>query len=390
MAPIDYDFTMKNEFLDMGFLCKLLNGRSSSTSSSLPSPPAPSSIHLGSPYMQRTYSKLSSISSTRTELGSYIDSGAYGPYSQGSTGSPSTPSDVEMSSYMDARRYGSYTERSTGSPGTRSESGDSVFSPYEEEENEDETEYFQDNDNDSFCDDVLNEIMFSPSGEVDVMHQKFFEDSLFKNEFDDNQATLNLPNQPGENSNLQQQQIASSPPSVQTNTIYHFPADTKEGIIPKPTPPSNNNNDSESTNLSTSRTSKRMQQKSYSTLKTNSKQNPGKKNKRRRRKNLLKPGSQLYQFILQLLDDESKRELIRWEKPRSTGIFRIINKEQVSQLWGDARKRTMTYDSLSRGLRHYYSQGLLNAVNKKLHYQFTQKALDEWEVIRHKDLIEER
>ncbi|XP_066913699.1 ETS-related transcription factor Elf-4-like isoform X2 [Clytia hemisphaerica] len=219
---------------------------------------------------------------------------------------------------------------------------------------------------------------------------RFYQENLKQEEFDDNQATLNLPNQPGENSNLQQQQIASSPPSVQTNTIYHFPADTKEGIIPKPTPPSNNNNDSESTNLSTSRTSKRMQQKSYSTLKTNSKQNPGKKNKRRRRKNLLKPGSQLYQFILQLLDDESKRELIRWEKPRSTGIFRIINKEQVSQLWGDARKRTMTYDSLSRGLRHYYSQGLLNAVNKKLHYQFTQKALDEWEVIRHKDLIEER
>ena len=105
---------------------------------------------------------------------------------------------------------------------------------------------------------------------------------------------------------------------------------------------------------------------------------------------IVKPGSQLYQFILQLLDDESKNELIRWEKPRNAGIFKIVNKEEVAQLWGDARNRTMSYDSLSRGLRHYYSQGLLNAVNKKLHYQFTQKALDEWEVIRDKDLIEVR
>lgn len=104
----------------------------------------------------------------------------------------------------------------------------------------------------------------------------------------------------------------------------------------------------------------------------------------------MKPGSQLYQFILQLLDDESKRELIRWEKPYDGGVFRILNKEKVAKLWGDARNRKMSYDSLSRGLRHYYGQGLLNAVNKKLHYQFTKKALDEWSVIRHKELIEER
>lgn len=113
-----------------------------------------------------------------------------------------------------------------------------------------------------------------------------------------------------------------------------------------------------------------------------------KKRKRRRRSNLMKPGSQLYQFILQLLDDETKRDLIRWEKPTNNGIFRILNKEKVAKLWGEARNREMTYDSLSRGLRHYYSQGLLNAVNKKMHYQFTQKALEEWEDIRHKESIE--
>ena len=99
--------------------------------------------------------------------------------------------------------------------------------------------------------------------------------------------------------------------------------------------------------------------------------------------------------------NKSKRDIAHLERsksyscasavtPRNAGIFKTVNKEQVAQLWGDARNRTMSYDSLSRGLRHYYSQGLLNAVNKKLHYQFTQKALDEWEVIRDKDLIEVR
>lgn len=102
----------------------------------------------------------------------------------------------------------------------------------------------------------------------------------------------------------------------------------------------------------------------------------------------MKPGSQLYQFILQLLDDENKRELIRWE-PQQEGVFRIMNKDQVAKMWGDVRNRTITYDSLSRGLRHYYSQGLLEAVNKKLHYKFTQKALDEWEIIRDKESIED-
>lgn len=102
----------------------------------------------------------------------------------------------------------------------------------------------------------------------------------------------------------------------------------------------------------------------------------------------MKPGSQLYQFILQLLDDENKRDLIRWETPED-GIFRIMNKDLVAKMWGDARNKNITYDSLSRGLRHYYSQGLLQAVNKKLQYRFTQKALDEWEVIRDKDSIED-
>lgn len=111
--------------------------------------------------------------------------------------------------------------------------------------------------------------------------------------------------------------------------------------------------------------------------------------KRKIRSNLLKPGSQLYQFILQLLDDEKKREHIEWVQ-RNKGIFRIINKEEVAKMWGKVKKREMTYDSLSRGLRHYYQQGLLESVNKKLHYKFTQKALDEWEVIRDLESIDER
>lgn len=89
------------------------------------------------------------------------------------------------------------------------------------------------------------------------------------------------------------------------------------------------------------------------------------------------------------MDDEKKREHIEWVQ-RNKGIFRIINKEEVAKMWGKVKKREMTYDSLSRGLRHYYQQGLLESVNKKLHYKFTQKALDEWEVIRDLESIDER
>ena len=92
--------------------------------------------------------------------------------------------------------------------------------------------------------------------------------------------------------------------------------------------------------------------------------------------------------MLQLLDDERMKNCISWVQ-RGNGIFRITMKEEVAKMWGTFRKRDMTYDSLSRGLRHYYQQGLLKPVSKKLHYQFTTAALKEWELIRDKDSIED-
>ena len=99
-----------------------------------------------------------------------------------------------------------------------------------------------------------------------------------------------------------------------------------------------------------------------------------------------KPGSQLYQFILLLLEDAKMRKDITWVD-RHNGIFRILNKEKIAQMWGQSRNRETSYDSLSRGLRHYYQLGMLNSVSKKLHYQFTKKALKEWDLIRNQDSI---
>lgn len=87
----------------------------------------------------------------------------------------------------------------------------------------------------------------------------------------------------------------------------------------------------------------------------------------------------LHHFLFTLLEDETRRDCIRWVD-RNNGIFQIKDKERVTELWGYLRNRKMTYDSFSRGLRHYYRIGLLKPVSKKLHYQLTEKALKKWDL----------
>lgn len=93
------------------------------------------------------------------------------------------------------------------------------------------------------------------------------------------------------------------------------------------------------------------------------------------------PGSQLYQFLLKLLDHQEHENIIKWAE-KQNGIFQIVNKEKLAELWGRHKQRTMTYESLSRALRYYYKLNILKAVPNKLRYQFTASTLEEWKRIR--------
>uniref|UniRef100_A0A669C3M2 ETS transcription factor ELK3 n=9 Tax=Euacanthomorphacea TaxID=123369 RepID=A0A669C3M2_ORENI len=71
----------------------------------------------------------------------------------------------------------------------------------------------------------------------------------------------------------------------------------------------------------------------------------------------------LWQFLLQLLLDQSHKHLICWTS--TDGEFKLLKSEEVAKLWGLRKNKTnMNYDKLSRALRYYYDKtpsGLLLA-----------------------------
>lgn len=101
---------------------------------------------------------------------------------------------------------------------------------------------------------------------------------------------------------------------------------------------------------------------------------------------LVIPGTQLYQFLLKLLD-ENEVSILQWVR-KHDGLFQIIDKEKLASRWSEKKSRQMTYASLSRALRYYYGKGILKPVSNKLQYQFTTSALEEWERIRYLNKIE--
>ena len=73
----------------------------------------------------------------------------------------------------------------------------------------------------------------------------------------------------------------------------------------------------------------------------------------------------LWEFLLELLDNEECRSLITWTK-KERKEFKITQPESVAQLWGfENNRKNMSYDNLSRALRHYYEEGI---VRKVRHY----------------------
>ena len=79
----------------------------------------------------------------------------------------------------------------------------------------------------------------------------------------------------------------------------------------------------------------------------------------------------LWQFLLDLMISPDKSHMIQWT---GNGYeFRITKPEDVAMLWGARKnKPKMNYDKLSRGLRYYYSKGIMDKVpGKKLTFKYT-------------------
>ena len=63
----------------------------------------------------------------------------------------------------------------------------------------------------------------------------------------------------------------------------------------------------------------------------------------------------LWQFLLQLLLDQSHKHLICWTS--TDGEFKLLKSDEVAKLWGLRKNKTnMNYDKLSRALRYYYDK----------------------------------
>jgi hypothetical protein len=79
---------------------------------------------------------------------------------------------------------------------------------------------------------------------------------------------------------------------------------------------------------------------------------------------------QLWQFLLELLTDRHSADLIRWIG--TDGEFEFVQPDTVAKMWGSRKGYSnMTYASLSRALRNYYSTNLLSKVNTRQYmYKF--------------------
>ncbi|XP_071400042.1 ETS domain-containing protein Elk-3-like isoform X2 [Centroberyx affinis] len=78
----------------------------------------------------------------------------------------------------------------------------------------------------------------------------------------------------------------------------------------------------------------------------------------------------LWQFLLQLLLDQSHKHLICWTS--GDGEFKLLKSEEVAKLWGLRKNKTnMNYDKLSRALRYYYDKNIIRKViGQKFVYKF--------------------
>ena len=86
--------------------------------------------------------------------------------------------------------------------------------------------------------------------------------------------------------------------------------------------------------------------------------------KKRRRVNTI----YLWEFLLDLLANDDLRTIICWSR-REFKEFKLKRPEEVSRRWGLVkRKKGMNYEKLSRALRFYYGQGIIQKVGMVAKY----------------------
>ncbi|XP_041366538.1 ETS-related transcription factor Elf-3-like [Gigantopelta aegis] len=93
----------------------------------------------------------------------------------------------------------------------------------------------------------------------------------------------------------------------------------------------------------------------------------------------------LWEFIYEaLMNPLYNPQFLRWENQRE-GVFRFVQSEAVAQLWGSLKSNdNMTYEKLSRAMRHYYKRGILERVEgRRLVYKFSLKAMERVREKRH-------
>ncbi|XP_020653291.1 ETS domain-containing protein Elk-1 [Pogona vitticeps] len=85
---------------------------------------------------------------------------------------------------------------------------------------------------------------------------------------------------------------------------------------------------------------------------------------------VMDPSVTLWQFLLQLLEQQSNGHLIAWTS--NDGEFKLVDAEEVARLWGLRKNKTnMNYDKLSRALRYYYDKNIIRKVSgQKFVYKF--------------------
>eukprot|EP00112_Aurelia_sp_Birch-Aquarium-sp1_P000570 Seg1054.10 transcript_id=Seg1054.10/GoldUCD/mRNA.D3Y31 product="ETS-like factor" protein_id=Seg1054.10/GoldUCD/D3Y31 len=80
----------------------------------------------------------------------------------------------------------------------------------------------------------------------------------------------------------------------------------------------------------------------------------------------------LWEFLRDILNNESMSpRAIEWTV-KERGEFRLIKTGVVAQLWGMSKNRTsMTYEKMARAMRYYYKMKILEKVpHKRLHFRF--------------------
>ncbi|KAG7279866.1 hypothetical protein CRUP_016193 [Coryphaenoides rupestris] len=79
----------------------------------------------------------------------------------------------------------------------------------------------------------------------------------------------------------------------------------------------------------------------------------------------------LWDYVYQLLCDPHYQAYIRWED-RKRLVFRVVDPNGLARLWGNHKSRdNMTYEKMSRALRHYYKLNIIRKEPKqKLLFRF--------------------